>query len=79
MSSLKALLSVKTLETVKMNPEVDYSNTKKRGAALESLIFKKFPELYEDGGECANNQAKMISATPENENQPLSMPEFNHF
>lgn len=75
MSSLKALLSAKTFDsvatTLTSNPELTNTNGRKRGAVLEEWLLRKFPELYEK----TKSDGSENTAIHENdvENKPLSM------
>ncbi|EFO27388.2 hypothetical protein LOAG_01099 [Loa loa] len=70
MSSLKALLSSKSFDSVTTsNLEMTSNNGRKRGAALEEWLLRKFPELYRKSHDLES------TTVPANdvENQPLNL------
>uniref|UniRef100_A0A915PCD8 C2H2-type domain-containing protein n=1 Tax=Setaria digitata TaxID=48799 RepID=A0A915PCD8_9BILA len=70
MSSLKALLNSKTFDSVATsNFEMASSNCRKRGAALEEWLLRKFPELYKKSHDLVTTTA----TTNDVENQPLNL------
>ncbi|VDM99083.1 unnamed protein product [Onchocerca ochengi] len=70
MSSLKALLNSKSFDSVTTsNLEMTNINGRKRGAALEEWLLRKFPELYRKSHDLESTTV----AVNDVENQPLSM------
>lgn len=70
MSSLKALLNSRSFDSVTTcNLDVSNSNGRKRGAALEEWLLRKFPELYRKSHDLDSSTV----AANDVENQPLSM------
>ncbi|VDK28198.1 unnamed protein product [Gongylonema pulchrum] len=75
MSSLKALLSATTFDTVDntltSNPELENANCRKRGAVLEEWLLRKFPELYEKSQ--MDEPSSTAMRVNDVENQPLNL------
>ncbi|VBB26284.1 unnamed protein product [Acanthocheilonema viteae] len=70
MSSLKALLNSKSFDSVTTsNLEMTSSSGRKRGAALEEWLLRKFPELYRKSHDL---ESTTVTAN-DVENQPLNL------
>ncbi|VDP17173.1 unnamed protein product, partial [Onchocerca flexuosa] len=70
MSSLKALLNSKSFDSVTTsNLEMTNINSRKRGAALEEWLLRKFPELYRKSHDLESTTV----AVNDVENQPLTL------